>query len=273
MKRPTIISIAAAALLFLGRSAGAQGVELAVFTGPAFATYKQTLAYSSGSPQVQLARLNVQDNPSLEAKGGLSMGGAVTLFVTNGFGFEARIDSVDVDLQSFGGKYTLELGPPGSPVSTIPVTLGAGQTDLERVRPLSLNLRLQSQGRVGVGLSFGVSYMSKVDAAANPTITIPNLSTSFPVVLTATPTNPEETRHIGANGGVTLQVRIGKGFAVVAEGRGFAFRKSELRWQANASGTLNATQQALVNNIIAQLERPEFTPGFWSARAGVAFRF
>jgi len=251
----------------------AQGVEVAVFTGPAIATYKQTLTYSGGSPQVQLARLNVKDSPTLEADGGFAIGGALTLFLTNGFGIEGRIDSVDVDLQSFGGNYTLELGPAGSPVSSLPVTLGAGDTDLKRVRPMSLNLRVQSQGRVGIGLSGGVSYMNKLDAAANPTLTVANLSASFPVTLSATPVNPEETKHIGANGGITLQIKIAKGFAFVAEARGFAFKKSELKWEATAGGTLSATQKALLDNIIVQLERPSFTPGFWTARGGIAFRF
>lgn len=265
----------AAALLsgaFAGE-AGAQGVEVSVFTGPAIATYKQTLTYANGSPQVQLARLNVKESPSLEADGGLSIGGAVSLFVTGGFGLEGRIDSVDVDLQSFGGNYTLELGPPGSPVSTLPVTLGSGDTDLERVRAWSLNLRLQSQGRVGIGFSGGVSYMNKIDAATTPTLTVNNLSASFPVVISATPSDPEETKHIGANAGLTLRIKIASGFAVVAEARGFAFRKSELRWEAREAGNLTTAERALVNNIITQLERPAFTPGFWTARAGVSFRF
>jgi hypothetical protein len=270
--RPLTAALTMFALGAFAGTAGAQGLEVAVYTGPAIATYKQTLTYE-GSPQVQLARLNVKDSPTLESNGGLSLGGAVTFFLNDTFGLEGRIDSADVDLQSFGGNYTLELGPPGSPVSTLPITLGAGQTDLQRVRPMSFNLRLQSQGRVGVGLSFGVSYMNKIDGTANPTISVANLNAAFPVTLTATPVDPEETKHIGGNVGVTLQVRIAKGFRLVAEARGFAFKKSDLRWQASSQGTLTATQRALIDNIIVQLERPSFTPGFWTARGGLAFRF
>lgn len=257
---------------FAGRGE-ASGFEVAVFSGPTVATYKQTFAFTGGSPQVQLARLNVKDSPSLDAKGGLAFGLAGTFFLSDSFGVEARLDSVDVDLQSFGGNYTLELGPPGSPVSTIPVTLGSAQTDLRRVRPVSVNLRFQSQGRIGVGLSGGVSYLPSVDLDALPTLTVANLNASFPISLTATPVNPDQTRHLGFNGGVTVQIKIAGGFAVVGEARGFAFRRSELKWQSKETGALSAVEKALLSGIAAQLEIPQFTPGFWTARAGLAFRF
>jgi hypothetical protein len=141
------------------------------------------------------------------------------------------------------------------------------------VRPWSLNLRLQSQGRVGIGISGGVSYLSKVQLDAVPTLTVANLGASLPISLTATPVDPDEKRHLGFNGGITFQIKIANGFAFVAEGRGFAFRRSKLKWESRQTGTLSAVEQALLTNIAAQLEIPEFTPGFWTARAGVAFRF
>jgi hypothetical protein len=247
--------------------------EIALFSGPAVPTYKQTFTFTGGSPQFQFARLSVQEQPSLEAKGGLSLGGAATLFLTDSFGLEARIDSMDLDLQSFGGDYTLELGAPGSPVTTIPVTLGSAETDLRRVRPMSLNLRLQSQGRVGVGVSAGISYLPSLKLAALPTLTVANLNASFPISLTAAPANTEETRHLGINGGLTLQIKIARGFAIVGEARGFTFRRSELKWEATQTGNLSAVEQALLDTIVSQLELPQFTPGFWTARVGLAYRF
>ena len=251
----------------------AKGIELALFSGPAIPTYKQTFTFTGGSPQLQLARLTVKDAPSLDAKGGLAFGAAATFFLSNSFGLEARLDSVDVDLQSFGGNYTLELGPPGSPVSSIPVTLGAGETDLRRVKPLSLNLRFQSQGRGGIGLSAGVSYLRSIDLGALPTLTVANLNASFPVSLTASPVNPNETRHLGFNGGLTLQVKVKGGVSVVAEARGFTFKRSELKWESKETGALSAIEKALLGSIASQLEIPLFTPGFWTARVGVAWRF
>jgi hypothetical protein len=183
------------------------------------------------------------------------------------------LDSVDVDLQSFGGNYSLELGPAGSPVSTIPVTLGAGETDLRRVKPRSLNLRFQSQGRVGIGFSGGLSYLPKVDLDVLPTLTVANLNASFPISLTASPVNPDETRHLGFNAGVTIQIKIARRFAVVGEARGFTFKRSELKWEAKETGALSSVEKALLANIATQLEIPQFTPGFWTARAGLAFRF
>jgi hypothetical protein len=247
--------------------------EIAIVTGPASATYKQTLTFSGGAPQAQLARLTVKESPSLEATSGLAVGLSATLFLSGAFGLEGRVDSVDVDLQSFGGSYTLELGPPGTPVSSLPVTLGVGETDLRRVRPLSLNLRFQSQGRVGVGMSFGGSYLPSVDLDALPTVTVANLSAAFPVSITASPVNAEETRHLGFNGGVTLQVKISSGFSILGEARGFTFRRSELKWTAKEEGSLSVAEKALLANIVTQLESPRFTPGFWAIRIGAAYRF
>lgn len=251
----------------------AAGFEVAVFTGPAIPTYKQTFTFAGGSPQFQLARLTVKEAPSLDAEGGLSLGAAATIYLSNSFGIEGRVDSMDVDLVSFGGDYTLELGPPGSPVTTIPVTLGSAQTDLRRVRPLSLNLKFLSQGRVGVGLSAGVSYLPNVELNALPTLTVANLRASFPISLTATPANPKETRHLGVNGGLTVQIKIAGGFSILGEARGFAFKRSQLRWEAKETGSLSAVEKALLASIVTQLETPQFTPGFWTARAGLAFRF
>jgi hypothetical protein len=256
------------------RAGEASGFELSLYTGPTMGTYKQSFAYTGGSPQVQLARLNVKEAPTLEADGhGLAFGLGATVFLSNSFGIEGRMDSVDLDIQAFGGDYTLELGPVGSPITTLPVTLGDGETDLQRVRPWSLNLRFQSQGRVGIGISGGLSYLPTLEVDTQPTLTVANLNASFPISLVAVPVNPDETHHWGFNGGVAIQVKLGKGFAVLAEGRGFAFKRSELKWQATETGALSAVEKALLGSIASQLELPSFTPGFWTLRAGVAYRF
>lgn len=274
-KAPLMRWLCAGMIVVAASAAGSEGagLEIAVFTGPAIPTYKQTFTFTGGSPQLGFARLAVKDAPSLDTRSGLSYGAAATLFLSDSFGFEARIDSVDVDLQSFGGNYALELGPVGGPVSSTPITLGVGETDLRRVRPLSLNLRFQSQGRVGIGLSGGVSYASNIELDARPTITVSNLNATFPVSLTATPVNPDDTRHVGFNGGLTIRVKIASGVSLVAEGRGFTFKRSELKWETTESGSLTAAEQALASSITADLDIPRFTPGFWTARAGVAFRF
>ena len=276
MKPTKLLGRLAAGLFTLAATAQpgeGSGIEVAVFTGATIPTYKQTFTLTGSSPQFQLARLTVKEAPSLEADGGLAFGAAVTFFLSNSFGIEARLDSVDIDLQSFGGNYNLELGPPGSPISSIPVTLGAGETDLQRVKPFSVNLRFQSQGRIGIGLSGGVSYVPALEINALPTLTVANLNASFPISLTASPVDPDDTSHFGFNGGITVQIKVAGGFSVVGEARGFAFKRSELKWQSKETGALSTVEKALLSSIASQLEIPEFTPGFWTARVGVAVRF
>jgi hypothetical protein len=265
---PVLLVVAASA-----QPGEGSGIEFALFTGPTIPTYKQTFTFNGSTPQFQLARLNVKEAPSLEADGGLAYGAAVTLFLSNSFGIEGRLDSVDIDLQSFGGNYTLELGPAGSPISSVPVTLGAGKTDLQRVKPFSVNVRFQSQGRIGIGLSGGISYLPTLELDTLPTLTVANLNASFPVSLTASPVNPDKTSHLGFNGGITVRIKVGGGFSVLGEARGFAFQRSELKWQSKETGALSAVEKALLTGIASQLNVPEFTPGFWTARVGVALRF
>ncbi len=252
-------------------SGEASGIEIAVYTGPTIATYKQTLAFGGGSPQFQFRRVTVDESPSLEGDGGISLGIGATFFLSGPFGVEARMDSVDVDLQSSGGDYTLETIGFDFPARS--VSLGAGETNLRRVRPLSANLRFQSQGRLGIGISAGVSYVSDPDLETDPTVTVTNSGASIPVSFVATSTNSGRKSHLGFNAGITLQIKIAGGFAIVAEGRGFSFRRSELKWEARQTGSLSEAERALVDAVAAQLGLPEFSPGFWTARAGVAFRF
>ena len=122
-------------------------------------------------------------------------------------------------------------------------------------------------------MSGGVSYVSKVDLDVLPTLTVANLNASIPVSLTASPVNSDETHHLGINGGLSLQIRIASGFSIIGEARGFAFRRSELKWEARETGALSAVEKALLASIAAQLEIPRFTPGFWAARVGLAYRF
>lgn len=255
----------------LASHAEAGGVEVAVYTGPTIATYKQTLEVMSGSPQFQFAKLTVKDAPSLDASSGLSLGVAGTLFLSNSFGFEGRVDAVDLDLQSFGGNYSLDVSG-GSPSST-PVTLGTADTALHQVRPLSLNLRLQSQGRVGIGFSGGVSYLSDIEASTSPTLTVKNLNASLPVSLVATTSGSDASRHVGFNAGLTLRIRIASGFALLGEARGFAFKRSDLTWTIKETGTLTTVEKALLTSLASQIELPRFTPGFWAARIGLSYRF
>ena len=266
-------ALAALVLVLLGAMSEASGVEVAAYGGPTVPTYKQTLTLAGGAPQFQLARLSPKTEPSVEAKGGLAVGAALTWFLTETSGIEARIDSMNVDLNSFGGTYALELGPAGTPISSTPVTLGSGEITLRNVRPVSLNLRYQSQRRIGLGLSLGVSYLPTLGVDASPKLGVANTNASFPISLTAGPADSEQQSHIGLNGGLGLQIKLSSGLSVVGEARGFAFKRSDLQWKSTQTGALGAVEQALLQSLTSKLESPVFTPGFWTARVGVALRF
>ena len=264
---------AALALLGFGAQSEGAGFEIAGFFGPAVPTYKQSFTLLGGSPQFQFARLSPKTQPSLDAEGGLAIGASATVFLTKSFGIEARVDHLDVDLKSFGGTYALEIGPANAPISSTPVSLGAGETKVQSVRPLSVNLRYQSQRRIGLGFSLGLSYLPTLTLDATPSVGTANINASFPISLTARAADSDKPSHLGFNGGVGVQIKVAAGLSLVGEARGFAFKRSDLKWQSTQTGALGAVEQALLQSLTAKLEAPVFTPGFWTARVGVALRF
>ncbi len=275
MRQSAASGLAAAVLafVFMGARSEGSGIEIAAFGGPAVPTYKQTFTLLGGSPSFGLARLSSKTEPTLHAEGGLAVGASATFFLTDTFGIEARVDHLNIDLKSFGGMYALETGPANAPTSSTPVSLGSGATSLQGVRPLSLNLRYQSQRRIGLGFSVGVSYLPTLAVDGSPTVNIANINASFPISLIAKPVNSTDQSHLGFNGGVGLQIKVAAGLSVGGEVRGFAFRQSDLKWQSTQTGALGAVEQTLLQSLTSKLDTPVFTPGFWTARVGVALRF
>lgn len=249
--------VALALLAFAPGEARAQRFEVAVQAGPAIPTYKQSFTLSGGSPQLSLVRL--ARDPSIEAENGFGLGGSAALYLLGPLGIEARLDSIDVDLRSFGGAYQIQTG--GGAVTVVDV--GSSTTDLERIRPVSLNLRLQGGSRVSLGVSLGLSTVTSASVASTRATTAPP----------AIEARPSQERIWGVNGGLSLRVKIKEPVAVFGEARGFAFRKSDWTWTVDARNLPPGLSLQAANAIAAALDPPSYTPGFWTGSVGVALRF
>jgi hypothetical protein len=262
-------------------SASAGGFEIAGYAGRALPTYQQSFRYSptlSGLPR----GVSVQQEGAftLDAKGGLAIGGGATWYFAGPLGLEGRVDSVEVKADITGAHFTATATLPPLPPITGSVDFPAGVVSVDRLRPLSLNLKLRTPGPVRLTLSGGASYLPEFKAEANQPVGLGVTGISggrlqvAAVSLTASTLSTQAGREgrLGANAGVGLQVALGSRLALVAEGRGFLFKKRKVVWNAGTPPR-SSLEAALLDEVLKRLEPVEFTPTTYQATAGLALTF
>lgn len=268
------------------RPAGAAGWEVTLSAGRVFPFYNQAFSYDPGPLQPPIAGATLEQRGvfTLDARGGVALNLAVSRALGRHAAIEARIDTADVNVDVTGARYHLRasLPAPLPPLST-DVDLGTGTVDLERLRPLSLDLRLGAGARPRVALSAGVSWLPAFRFAVSQGIGIglPTLSGSRLALDVATvslraealPSDRGQGR-LGGNAGLQVDVPIGPRAAIVLDGRYFLFQKQTLHWgRPQTSGPLPAIQENLVRQVESRLEPVVFNPTFFHASVGIALRF
>lgn len=276
---------ALALLLWSGAAAARAGsLELGVHLGPAVPTYSQTFRYDPGSISVPLPGISVTQTGTfaLDAEGGLALGGTVAWQFAGPLGLEARLDTADAELSTQPGTYDVRVDLPAPlPDASTSLAMGGGPTDLERVRPLSLNLRLRTPGTVAFTVSGGVSYLPALRASTTQTIglgvtglglagriDVPTLT----LRAEALPDEEGEGRW-GGNLGAGLRVGLGPRFALTVEARAFRFQEQTLAWGRADDRPLSSLEAALLREVQARLPPVEFNPTFYQATAGLSVAF
>ena len=276
-------AVAAAALWLAGAPALAADWEAAVWAGPTFPGFEQSFEFDPGSVTIPGVVVDEAGVFRMDGSGGIAFGGSLAFHPVPIFGIEARIDTADVDVATSGASYDLSANiPPFGPVrATVAFTEGEG--DLERLTPVSLNLRLRAPGTLGLFVSGGVSYLpgfrfairQPVEFALGDGPLIPVGEVILPAE--ALPEAEGEGRW-GWNAGGGVQVRVAPRVRLMAEGRYFWFQSQTLFWGEPAgSGALGGVAGNIVGPIVRQiageLEPVQFNPAYWQAAAGVALSF
>jgi hypothetical protein len=274
------------ALAALASPLRAEGWEIALSAGKVFPFSNQAFEYDPGALASPIAGATIEQRGvfMLEARGGLALSLAVTRDLGRHVALEARLDTADVSVNTIGARYRLRanLPAPLPPLST-DVDLGTGTVDLQRLRPLSLNLQVHGGGRARMAASAGASYLPSfrfvVDQAIG--VGLPGLIGTrlaldvARVGLTAEALPSERGQgRWGVNGGIAVGVPVGPRLAVVAEGRYFRFQKQTLQWgRARSVGVLPAIQENIVRQVEAKLEPVVFNPTFFHSSLGLSVRF
>lgn len=268
----------------LARGAAAEGWQLTVSAGKVFPLYSQMFEYDPGTlaPPIPGATLEQRGVFTLDARGALAFNVALARDLGRHAALEARLDTADVTVDTIGARYRLRvnLPPPLPPLST-DVDLGTGDVDLKRLRPLSLNLKLQTGDRVRLAASGGASWLPELEFVVNQTIgaNLSGLGRNVSVDVAqvalraqALPSASGQGRW-GGNAGLALEVRAGHA-VFVAEGRYFRFQKQTLQWgRPETTGVLPVISEDVVRQIVSRLEPVVFNPAFFHASVGLALRF
>jgi opacity protein-like surface antigen len=271
-------------LAFLPAFGETAAVELAGYVGPALPSYRQSFAYTPPLVVPGVTGLVVEQSGAfrLDADGGVAVGAGLALYFAGPLGLEARFDTadvtVDVDAADFRARVDL---PPPLPDLGAELDLGSGRVDLERVRALSLNLKIRTPGPIRLAASGGASYLPSLRLSASQPIALgitglgggTRLDVGTIDLRAEAAADEEDEGRFGLNAGAGVQIAFGESVALVAEGRYFVFQKRTLQWSRGSSRALSPIEEALLREVLTRLEPLEFTPTFFQATAGLAISF
>jgi hypothetical protein len=277
---------AVAVALAAGRAAAAGGFEVAVVGGKVFPFYEQSFEYDPGRLDSPIPGATIEQRGvfRLDASGALALGGGLSYFPTPHFGIELRLDTADVSVPITGAVYRVRADLPAPlPDLSTDVDLGQGEVDLERLRPVSLGLRLRSSGRTRVGVSAGVSYLPAFRFVAVqgvglgvPALRGGRIDLDLARVSLRAEALPEEEGEgrLGVQAGATLERALSPRVGLVAEFRYFHYQRQTLRWGPPRTDVpLPALQQEIVRQVQSRLEPVSFNPTFFHAAAGMVLAF
>jgi hypothetical protein len=264
--------------------AEAAELELAGYGGYSFPFYSQTLRYDPGPINVPIPGVSIDQGGQfdMESSGGAVFAGGLTFYPTDGFGFEVRLDSADISVDTALSVYRVDvtLPAPNDPVQES-LSLDRGEASLKAPTPWSFNLKLRSGGRaLRFTASAGASRLGNLEFNLDQTVAIGvvavNLETSeleiATVPLRAT-TLGESRSSWGGNLGLGFQIGIGERGALIVEGRAFYFPARTIEWEPVLDQSLPPLQEQLLERTLESLDPVELKPWWAQLTVGIAIRF
>ncbi len=261
-----------ALLVLLPATGGAGDLEISGSVGPSLPFYSQSFQYSP-PPVPPLPGFGVEQVGEFrfDASGGVSFGAGLAWQFAGRLGVELRVDSGAIDVTQEGAHFRVSVRPP-APLPPLAFDVETqGKVALDRLLPISLNLRYRGGGRVGLVASGGLSYLPSVGFAVTQELGLGAVGGVGGIEL---PTLPLEAGgqidgFWGVNAGLGVRFRLSDAVSANVEGRGFFFGERELEWKVDRFPITPEIGELLRQ----QLDPVRFTPGFFQATAGVSVRF
>ncbi|HLA76953.1 MAG TPA: hypothetical protein VJU18_05160 [Vicinamibacteria bacterium] len=275
-----MVVLLAAALLV----STAGGFEIGVHGGRVAPFYQQTFHWGAGTLPAVIPGTEIRQQGvfTLEARGSTALGGSASLYLLPLLGLEVRLDTLDVEVDVTDARFDVHADLPAPlPDFDTTLTLAAGTVDLERLRPLSLNLKLKTPGPLGVTLSGGISYLPALSLTITQPLALGVTGVAGGQFQIATldmraearPETEGDYSRFGLNGGLGLRLALGSHLALSAEGRYFIFQKYRLTWSPASDRPLTPLEQTLRDATLANLNAVEFNPQCFQVTVGLAVVF
>ena len=258
-----------ALLVLFPATGGAGQLEISGWVGPSLPFYSQSFQYSP-PPVPPLPGVSVEQVGEFrfDASGGVSFGAGLAWHFAGPIGVELRVDSGAIDVTQDGARFRVTVRPP-APLPPLAFDIEtAGTITLDRLLPISLNLRYRGGGRVGLVASGGLSYLPSLDFAVSQELGIGAIGgIEFPTL--PLEAGGQLDGFWGVNAGLGVRFRLSDAVSANVEGRGFFFGERELEWKIDRFPISPELGEALRQ----QLGPIRFTPGFFQATAGLSVRF
>lgn len=258
-------------------TAGAQGFEISILAGWTAPTFEHTVVFDPDIdlPDIPGGRITQRGVFELNARGSFAFGGSVAYFVNEHVAVEGRIDTVSFDIDTVGPQFRadVDLGLPATAV----LDAGMGTINVERLYPLSLNLKARTGGAARFVASGGLSYLPRVRFDAFQPVSLGIGGFGIPpielanVVLRAGALADSDDSRWGFNAGAGLELDVAPRVAIVADVRVHRFQPQTFVWQRSESPS-SVLEEILIEEL-EQLPPIEIELVYFQATAGVAFRF
>jgi hypothetical protein len=269
--------------ILLPRPAGAGQFEIQGNFGVTFPFYSQTFLYDPGPVTLPIPGISIRQEGvfTLDAKGGSAYGFGAAYYFVSSVGLEVRLDTASIDIQTQGAQYNVQVSLPPFPPINAELQLGTGAVDVDRLTPVSFNLKFQTPGRFGFGISGGASYLPEFSFSARQTIALGVRAlnaadrqleiTTLPFAAILEPA--EGQSHWGFNGGVMLRIPFNDKVALVGDGRYFYFSEFEVGWGRADGRPLNPIEELLLAQVQQRLEPIRFRPQWFQVTGGLSITF
>lgn len=258
-------------------------VELTAHLGATVPFYQQSFQYNPGALIPPLPGLTVQQTGAfrLDGRGGLAIGGGLSVSPFGPLGIEARIDVATVDLSTQGASFRVRVDLP-SPLPDVnaDTSLDPIVASVDPVKALSLNLRLATRGAIALVASGGVSYVPKLAASLTGRVALGVVGLDnrrSDVVITSVGLRAESAEasaksRLGVNAGVAVGFRLGSRLGLLAEARFFHFPRQTLVWTRADTSLLSPLEETLLDGVQETLDPVRFDLSFFQVTGCVALR-
>lgn len=246
--------------------------EVSLLAGWTAPTYEEQFVFSPDLSLPDDGIIRQSGEFMLKGRGSFAFGGSLAYMVNEHIGIEGRVDTINFKIDTIGPQFAADAG-----IATAILDVGMGSVNVERLFPLSLNLKARTGGRTRFVASGGLSYLPQVRFEAVQPV---SLGIGFPglpsvplasVALEAGAASGEGSSRWGLNAGAGVEVQVSPLVSIVGEARFHGFESQTFIWER--AGAPTTELEELLLQALETLPPIDIQLIYFQVTGGIAFRF